>query len=71
MAPQKVPSVPLQITQFSVRPSNDPKKPLTIAFTNEINKDHPREGIEFDVSVQDANDLALLIVRAVTKWASS
>lgn len=64
------PSVPVRITQFNVRPSGNRDKPLTISFTNEANKDHPREGIELDVTVQEANDIALQIVRAVTKWAT-
>jgi hypothetical protein len=70
MATEKALSVPVRITQFSIRSSNTPNKPLTIAFTNEANKDHPREGIEMDVTVQEANDIALQIVRAVTKWAT-
>lgn len=52
-------SVPIKITIFQVRRSEDPAKPITVALLYEgPGKDMPREGLEIDVTLHEAQAMA-------------
>jgi hypothetical protein len=58
--------VPIKITHFEVRESGNPKLPLTLGFYYRgPGKDHPIEGMELDVTREDARMMATLLLGGI------